>query len=880
MTTYYYRVAARTTAGLGPLSNEVMLVPSDSSSRLCSADGWCWDRGPVQGETIQALFARSEDEAVALAGSTAMRWDGLGWTAMPGVVYGYAPLAQHVWSSGPDDIWLLEPQPQHWDGQAWRGVDIPVSSVAGIWGNAADDVWVAGGGSVAHWNGLTWSATHDDALGRFHVRDVWTDGADGVWIAGNGIYGQGGSVLRFDGNGTQMILTGQKDVNALWGSAPDDVWLVGDYGTLHHWDGVRWTSLGFGIEHIRDVDGCASDDVWAVGHHGLVLHWNGEGWTRAPLSLDTNFRAVACTPQRTWVGGEDGELLTWTPDSGWSTPAAARFGPLRGIAQTRRGPVVVGEYETILARDEQSWAHLSGTFEASYPNISLHAMHGKQPDDLWAVGDAGAMLHWDGKEWSSRTPITSFGLRTVWANASDDVWAAGERGALLHFDGTSWRAHEAGSTVAFDALWGAAQDDVWAAGWDGLSHWDGQAWEHVATPDLPQGQSVDHLWGSSATDIWATSSHDTLLRWNGSTWQRQNVGFKLEAFLGNVTGTGPNDVWLFQRSWYAHFDGSRWSRTDWGSDFSPSFGQVTPNGTVWLLGGAKTRYWDGRSWVSASTARPRRALSLFAVDDDHVYTVGEYATIHRWSGDTWQQESPTPPNPQHYGDIWFESDDRAWIVGDYGAIRHWDGSTWEEHQSGTLAQLFAVTGSASDDVWAAGEGGTLLHFDGSSWSAVESGTAVTINDLFAISPDNVIAVGGDPLVGASATYDAAILRWDGSRWLPDSVPNVPSLTAVWAVAADDIWAVGDNGTSLHWNGLAWTEVTTSISSSETLLGVWAHGSNAVWAAGTNGTVVRWNGASWQREAAPTRLALFEIGGNADAVWAIGADGAILRRDLE
>jgi hypothetical protein len=116
-----------------------------------------------------------------------------------------------------------------------------------------------------------------------------------------------------------------------------------------------------------------------------------------------------------------------------------------------------------------------------------------------------------------------------------------------------------------------------------------------------------------------------------------------------------------------------------------------------------------------------------------------------------------------------------WVVGDYGTIRRWDGHAWEHHDSGTLAQLFAITGSAPNDIWAAGEDGVMLHFDGAVWREVPSGVRMTINDLWTDAHGTVLAAAGNYIGGGNATYDGTVLRWTGSAWLPDDVPNVPSL---------------------------------------------------------------------------------------------------------
>jgi hypothetical protein len=62
----------------------------------------------------------------------------------------------------------------------------------------------------------------------------------------------------------------------------------------------------------------------------------------------------------------------------------------------------------------------------------------------------------------------------LWGSAADDVWAVGDAGLALHWDGTTWTPIEA-ATLGLEAndlytVWGTGKDDVWIAGRDALLH--------------------------------------------------------------------------------------------------------------------------------------------------------------------------------------------------------------------------------------------------------------------------------------------------------------------------------------------------------------------------------------------------------------------------
>ena len=106
-------------------------------------------------------------------------------------------------------------------------------------------------------------------------------------------------------------------------------------------------------------------------------------------------------------------------------------------------------------------------------------------------------------------------LRSVWGVASNDVWAAGDGGTLLHFDGANWSAPTplgAATTQDLYAIHGTSATDAWAVGLGGaLVHWDGSAWTASQQSGVTTNQALRAVWGSTANDYWAVGSTGTIL---------------------------------------------------------------------------------------------------------------------------------------------------------------------------------------------------------------------------------------------------------------------------------------------------------------------------------------------------------------------------------
>ena len=61
----------------------------------------------------------------------------------------------------------------------------------------------------------------------------------------------------------------------------------------------------------------------------------------------------------------------------------------------------------------------------------LRDVWGTSTTDVYAVGDSGTILHYDGATWNSMTSGTSLLLFGVWGMSSSDFVAVGEFGVIL-----------------------------------------------------------------------------------------------------------------------------------------------------------------------------------------------------------------------------------------------------------------------------------------------------------------------------------------------------------------------------------------------------------------------------------------------------------------
>lgn len=534
---------------------------------VCMNADWCWQNPLPHGNTLYGVWGSSPRDVwtVGQEGFVAHH-DGSGWARVP--VPTTVQLSG-VWGSRAGDIWVVGDGGTvlRGDGRNWTASTVGFDTrLRAIWGSGPDDVWAVGGddrqAESAHWDGTRWTRASRPGS-AFHA--VWGAGRDAVWaLAGNGVH-------RWSGTAWTSVLTVERP-NAIWGSGPSDVWVVGDNNTIRRWNGSAWTSMTTGTLGSRfgAVVGRGPDDVWIFGTY--LHHWDGTRFTqlqRADVSVPM---ASAAIGDQLWVVG----------------------------------------YQGLLARhDGFAWAN-----PGSRVPYGFGAVSGTSARDVWAAGVV-SVAHYDGTQWS-RVPLPSniAGFKSLWASAPDDVWGVGDNG-LARWDGRSWYkvAVPAGVSESYlVALWGSSASDVWAVGLGGTSiHWDGRTWAAVPTGVSGPLHAVS---GTGPRDVWAGADW-YILHWDGDRWTRTFDG----AFAGDrftaIHAASPTEVWASGTK-LLRWDGTRWEPAAEQRGIRAFAGR---GDRPWALSGGEVVRWDGASW-QPSLSGTSLLTGLWAAPGGEVFAVG------------------------------------------------------------------------------------------------------------------------------------------------------------------------------------------------------------------------------------------------------------------
>jgi len=177
----------------------------------------------------------------------------------------------------------------HYDGDVFHRIGTDTTETFWwVWPASPTDVFFVGSaGVIYHWNG-TGDATAMASPVTEVLYGVWGAAPDDVWAVGGNPFGTGDVdiILHYDGSDwTRMPLTAGPGVSLfkVWGSGSDDVFVVGQSGTILHWDGSSWSPQTSGARPtLFTTSGTGPNDVFAVGGPPTtLLHYDGSTWTPA-----------------------------------------------------------------------------------------------------------------------------------------------------------------------------------------------------------------------------------------------------------------------------------------------------------------------------------------------------------------------------------------------------------------------------------------------------------------------------------------------------------------------------------------------------------------------------------------------------------------------
>lgn len=473
---------------------------------------------------------------------------------------------QGVWGTGPQDLWIVGDLGHVWHfaGGTLNSLATNVSStLVSISGAGPERFYVAGGqGVLLSWDGQSFHrvAVPDPAA---DLRRVWFDQTHSeVWVIG------GGRVLRGRADGSPLsseLYRPELNLVGLWGSPDGTVWTAGNSGVVLRRLNSGWQTLSSGLGivlQVLSIAGRGNDDLWLVGTSGTRLHWNGAYVTREQggIEFPTLGTVHGTGPSNVWIGGLAGAART-VGDGLLPVPQVATA--LRGIPS---GKMLASSLFVLGEADSQ------GVFQSlCQGTMALSAMDAVDRDHIWAVGESGYILRRLSTGCVEIRLSTPINLRGVYSLAGDEIYAVGDAGELVH-----GRYDAIGSKYSFErmslgsenllAISGSAPDNAWIVGEKGriihLNFRSGRLRDLTASlPTDLQTVAMRGVWTSHQRDsagqfamreTWIVGDRGVILVVrapgpgdpNTLSYDVHRPTAGTDFNLNSVWGSGPEDVWM------------------------------------------------------------------------------------------------------------------------------------------------------------------------------------------------------------------------------------------------------------------------------------------------------------------------------------------------
>jgi len=277
--------------------------------------------------------------------------------------------------------------------------------------------------------------------------------------------GEDGAVATWE-----QLDAGTVNYNAVAGNSPANVFIVGDQGTILHWDGTALVPEASGtVANLRGVSVVDETLVYAVGEQGTLLRRESGVWVQDPPVSSAVLNAIHGTGTYAVAVGEQATILTYSQGT-WGPVPDAPANSYYDVSFASDGCQVVGGLGIVVRVD---WAKrsivstslISNTNFAYTKTLAAAIPYGS--GSLF-VGVDGAFFYWANNAVTRKATLPQKFLRAI-SVVDGTAWIVGHEGFVL-----SGPVDSALTVVPVpDERWlvgvyAASASDVWVVGRSGL----------------------------------------------------------------------------------------------------------------------------------------------------------------------------------------------------------------------------------------------------------------------------------------------------------------------------------------------------------------------------------------------------------------------------
>jgi len=809
----------------------------------------------------------------------------------------------------------------------WSTLNISVETdLEAIWTKNANSIYVAGkNGVILHYDGNEWNRLDISAIENWetiHFSDIW-EVNDHIFVVGDGII----SFKHQNANASVSSLKYNKknlEFNSVLGNSENSIFAVGKDGIIFYFDGDKWEQQFSPTE--KDIESIwkrGTDDFYAVGEDGLFLAYDGNYWNEIETNLTYHLFDISGDDHTIWIAGgmwqQSGVVIQYEKNQ-FSNPHMLVNIPFSSIDVTDNAVYVAGS--EMYCYTQNQWEPVELFRKGFF--TSINGIWGNSTNNIYAVGENGALLHYNGTIWEKATTELSSHLNAIWGLSSDNILAVGNNGTIIHYNGSSWSVlpvqtqydlqdvwgienqffivgnngillnfQNSGLTeittdnaTTLNAIWGTSVNNIYAAGNNGLiMRFDGQKWNRI---QAPTENNLFDIWGHK-NDIYAVGKNGCILRYNGNKWlldQQNLTKDQLDAVWGTSDETyvaGENGQLLRRTngSWEAIKSGT----TNWLAD---GFAINEYDMRIAGFGGTILRYTGQRLTIDApayvldtadyfsvtTTIYPTSTQTIKLSGEPDIIDglpiefsqSSEKSTTLKIKNEINGHQRVTITAMIDNGRL--KASTNIWVL-DSQAIQevitscHINAiSGWDEET------IFAMGITEKETIDTTGMTGEFFELKDKAFARYPFVLQTAIEDIWYVSKNIAFAVG----------HNGKVLNYNGSDWIvTPSDTGHTHLYGIWGENEQNVFAVGDHGTIFHYNGKQWNPMESGTENK--LNAIWGTSKNNIYAVGESSTILHFDGNSWTTFMENADVDLFDIwGADSNSIFVAGSNGTIMYFD--
>lgn len=402
------------------------------------------------------------------------------------------------------------------------------------------------------------------------------------------------------------------------------------------------------------------------------------------------------------------------------------------------------------------------------------------------VGANGTVLRWNKGEWLSLKTPTTTDLYGVAVLGKEDFYVCGKGGVIYHYLDGKWNEEQSNITHDLYGMYGSMSQGIYAVGKYGmLLEKKGNVW--ISSQIAPPSSELRSIWRSPDGRMFAVGSRGTVVVYNGMLWKMDisNDTYDPPRDLYAVTGFSAEEVYAVgDKGAILRYNGKKWTLMTVAGPYNvfESFraigGLILPDGKRQLFCAglsSKALELDDKVWKDKTLGVTQSFYGVSTMPDGTVIAVGEGGLVLTYKNGVFSAIL-TDWNEK------LNSVCQDIVVGDKGTmfriINH-NAQKIDVDTSDNLVDCWKT----KDEYWIAMEKGSVLKLKGGEIEGL-SGVSDTILTTIYVSSEKGIWIGGN--------YGKLYCN-TGQGFKKIATKTYSTLRDIWGKGLNDVIVVGDNG---------------------------------------------------------------------------------------